>query len=512
MLAARLMNRHAGADFLSDGAFAGEDLCMAVIGSTTSSTMSAQIQALAAQLMAKQRQPLQVLQQRESTLNQRFSVLGSLASKLSALKTAVDDLTDPGSLSPFSAMGVQITDTTILSASATSSATAGTHSITVNTLAKASSFASNVYTNTNTALSGAGTGTFGFTLTIDGNPYTASVTINPGDTDQTVLQNVASAIRSVVGTKATATAITQATGQSRISLTSTGTGTSNNITFTDTDGLLARLGVTNAGAADSTNGGYIYKDLGGHELDASITFNGLTVYRESNTVTDLVSGLTLSLKTSKVGTPVSVTVQADAESITGKVKDFIAKYNDVLSYLSTNTKVDTKGGASGVLAFDGVFGGLAGQIRRAASTIVSDIATGQNSLMALGIKPGADGQLAISDETAFKNLIVTDVSKVSDVFAKATTGVGAALSRALSGYVGAAGSISAAQSQLTSRINGIDAQITRTNNILARRQAQLEQQLARQQEMLQRLTAQQNQMNQIIARMMSGSSSSGVLA
>lgn len=481
---------------------------MAVIGSTTSSTMSAQIQALAAQLMAKQRQPLQVLQQRETTLNQRFSVLGTLASKLSALKSAVDSLKEPGSLSPFSAKGVQVTDSAILSASSSSSATAGTHSITVNALAKASTFASNVYTNTNTALSGAGTGTFGFTLTIDGNAYVASVTINPGDTDRTVLENVASAINTAVGTKATATAMTQATGQSRISLSSTATGTANNITFTDTDGLLARLGITNAGTADNTNGGYIYKDLGGHELDASVTFNGLTVYRESNTVTDLVTGLTLNLKTANVATPVSVTVQSDADSITTKVKDFITKYNDVLSHLSSNTKVDTKGGPSGVLAFDAVFGGLSGQIRRAAATIVSDITTGENSLMALGIKPGADGQLAISDETAFKNLIVTDVSKVSAVFATTTTGVSTVLSNAIAGYVGAAGSITAAQNQLTSRLNGIGAQITRTNAILARRQAQLERQLARQQEMLQRLTAQQNQMNQIIARMMGTTTSS----
>ncbi|MBI4611265.1 MAG: flagellar filament capping protein FliD [Candidatus Rokubacteria bacterium] len=445
----------------------------------------AQLAELARRLLARDRVPLQALQDRQSLLNKRSSVLGTLRGKLSLLKGALDQFLQPGTLSPFAAKSATSSDTALLGAAASTSASAGSHTVVVNQLAKRSTFASAVYTDSGTAISGAGTGTFNFTLTINGTAYTASVTVNAGDTDRTVLSNVATAITNAVSGKATAVVVATESGKSRLSLASTETGTANNIAFTDTDGLLGRLGLTNATAATDTDGGYIYKDLGNHELDAKVTLNGLTYYRESNTISDLIAGLTFTLKAADASKTVTVNVEPDADGILAKIKDFITKYNDVLDFLAANSAVDTKAGTRGVLSLDPVVSGFRSQLRSLAATVVGSAASGDpNSLPALGILAGADGKLSISNETTLKDTIKSDPTAVSTVFAATSDGVATKIEDFIDDYTGAGGRISATQTQLSTRIRGLDTQIARMKAALEKKQLALQQQLARDQSVL----------------------------
>lgn len=467
---------------------------MPEITSIGSLATPAQIAELASRLMARERIPLQALEAQQSQLNKRSSVLGTLRTKFSALKSVLDDLLSPGTLSPFAAKSATSSEATLVGVAASTSATFGSHTLVVNQLAKRSTFASNVYTDTGTAISGAGTGTFNFSLTINGTTYSASVTINAGDTDKTVLTNVQAAIANAVAGKASAVVVATESGKSRLSLASTDTGTANNITFTDTNGLLARIGLTNATAATDTVGGYIYKDLGNHELDAKVTLNGLTYFRESNTISDLVTGVTFTLKAADAAKTVTVNVDPDADGILAKIKDFIAKYNDALDHIAQNTNIDTKAGLHGALVLEPVWIGLGGQLRQVAASVVSSAASGKpNSLAALGITAGPDGKLSISNETTLKDTIKADPTAVSKVFAATADGVALKLEDFVDDYTSAGGRISSTQNLISLRLTSLGTQIARLKERIDRKQLQLQQQLARDQALMVSLTRQLTQ-------------------
>jgi len=462
----------------------------------------AEIAALASRLMARDRVPLQALEAQQTQLNKRSAVLGTLRTKLSALKSVLDELLSPGSLSPFAAKSATSSDTTLVGVAASTSATSGSHTLVVNQLAKRSTFASNVYTDAGTAISGAGAGTFNFSLTINGTTYSASVTVNAGDTDKTVLTNLQTAIANAVAGKASAVVVATESGKSRLSLASTDTGTANNISFTDTDGLLARVGLTNGTAATDTVGGYIYKDLGNHELDAKVTLNGLTYYRESNTISDLVTGVTFTLKAADAAKTVTVNVEPDADGILAKIKDFIAKYNDALDHIAQNSAIDTKGGQHGALFLEPVWFGLGGQLRQVAASVVASAASGKpNSLAALGILAGPDGKLSISNETTLKDTIKADPTAVSTVFAATADGVALKLEDFVDDFTSAGGRISETQNLISLRLTGLNSQIARLKERIDRKQLQLQQQLARNQALMVDLTRQLNQVQKFFARL-----------
>lgn len=457
-------------------------------------TVSAEIAELAAALMARQRIPLQALQDRRTQLNSRSAALTTLRTRLVTLRSELDSLAQAGTLSPLSGKAATSSDDKILTATAGASAANGAVSITVGQLARRATHASDVYTDTATSIADAGTGTYAFRLTIAGTDYDVSVTIDPGDTDKAVLDELAAAITTALGSKGTAVRVQTATGESRLSIGSAETGTANKIAFTDTDGLLARIGVVHGAptAATDTTGGYVYDDLGNHELDARLVVDGLTYYRDSNTVSDLVSGVTLSLKAASASA-VTVKIQPDADRAIAKLGSFIAKYNDVLDYLKQQTFVDAKAGTRGILSLDSAFRLLGTELKRQAATVVASQGAGQvNSLAALGIRADGEGKLSIADETKLRETFLADPAAVQSLF-NAADGVATTLEALVDKHTRSDGTIAQTRNSITARISGLNGQIARMEESLAKRQAQLELQLARSQAMLQNLARQGSQ-------------------
>jgi len=470
------------------------------VESVRQGTVSKEISDLAYALLARDRVPLNALKERRDILNQRSSTLSTLKTRLSALKSQLDSLKQSGTLSPFAAKAASSSDTSVLTASATSSAANATLSITVQQLAKRATHVSNLYTDTGTVISGAGTGTFRFDMTIAGTTYTATVTISTGDSDQVVLDNVATAINTALGSKGSGVRIQTETGKSRLSVSSAETGTASKITFTDTDGLLARLGIYHAtptAATDST-GGYVYEDLGNHELDARLLVDGLTYYRDTNTVTDLVSGVTLDLRATSASA-VTVKIQPDADKAVEKIKSFITAYNDVLDYLAQNTGVDVKGGTRGVLSLDATFATLPLELKRKAAAIVASQAAGKpNSLPAAYIRAGRDGKLSISDEAKLRELFAADPGAIQSLF-NAADGVATTLAAYVDTHTRGDGTINLTRNTISTRVVALDGQISRLEDSLAKKQARLEEQLARNQALLTALARQQSQIGSIFS-------------
>src|SRR6185295_10431251 len=96
------------------------------------------INDIVTKLMTAERAPLTRLDTKEAPLQAQLSAYGSLKSALSALRDAVGAL---GAPEKFNASTARIGDADILSATVTAAAAAGTHSLDVQTLARAQTLA-----------------------------------------------------------------------------------------------------------------------------------------------------------------------------------------------------------------------------------------------------------------------------------------------------------------------------------------------------------------------------------
>lgn len=166
---------------------------------------------------------------------------------------------------------------------------------------------------TDTIANGAGS----MTLNIDGTDFT----INYDAT--TTLDGLKTLINDVAGDKVDATVVQMSGTDFRLFISSANTGSTQNITITDNSAGLKDTRLTTGLTAVQTG------------IDANLTFNGQAITRTSNNITDLISGLDITLK--EVGTS-TVIVAQDRENFMKKVDSFVEKYNSVITELDKATK------------------------------------------------------------------------------------------------------------------------------------------------------------------------------
>jgi flagellar hook-associated protein 2 len=96
--------------------------------------------------------------------------------------------------------------------------------------------------------------------------------------------------------------------------------------------------------------------------DAAATVNGLPVTSPSNTLSNIVDGLTLNLSMLTTG-PVTVNVVTDTEALKKTVTDFAAAYTALVKLIATDTKYDPTTKKGGILQGDSAATGLQRQMR-----------------------------------------------------------------------------------------------------------------------------------------------------
>ncbi len=160
-----------------------------------------------------------------------------------------------------------------------------------------------------------------------------------------------------------------------------------------------------------------------HGQDAEITINGLTVFRETNTVDDVVGGLTLDLlKATETGETVTITVSDDKDFAEQNIRGFIDAYNaflDVIKPIFGTTEVEDEDGdtefVQGSLSNDGLAKSILTQIRTLIASSVTGLADSNlTSLTNIGIRTEIDGKLTINEddfEEAFEDYF-EDVQKL----------------------------------------------------------------------------------------------------
>ncbi len=140
--------------------------------------------------------------------------------------------------------------------------------------------------------------------------------------------------------------------------------------------------------------------------DALIAINGLQVSRSSNTVDDIVNGLTLDIYKADPGQTMTVTVEDDKEFAAQNIRDFVTAYNTFLEALDplfgTREVEDEDGNtetAVGSLSTDSLGKSILSRIRTTiASAIPGLVDSDYTSLTNIGIRTELDGSLSINDD------------------------------------------------------------------------------------------------------------------
>jgi len=416
---------------------------------TISGSSSIDVNAIVGQLMILERRPLDALNRRESQIQSKLTALGRVQGAVTALQDAVAALRQPQA---FAVPRAAVSGDAATAVAGTGAVT-GRFTVAVSQLARAQSMAS-------AAVAAADTDIGSGALTIfaaDGT--TVLATVNVGDTGAGTLAEVRDEINAAgIAVKAS---LVNDGGQVRLVLNSRETGADNGFQVSADPGLSALALTTTQNAQD-----------------AEYTFNGLALTSASNTIADIVTGLTITLtRQPPAGSPPGTTVEAeiavdlDTEAVRNGVEDLVKAYNSLNSLIGELTKYDPNTRTAAVLNGESVLRRLQGQIRSLVTGSRTAASGEFTRLSEVGIEYQRDGSLKLNS-TKFDAALTADPEKLARLFTADATlaeeqGFAVRLRSQLAGLVEPEGILDARQEGLRASIRTLDQQQERLEARLA---------------------------------------------
>ncbi|MDO9232903.1 MAG: flagellar filament capping protein FliD [Methylotenera sp.] len=382
------------------------------------------VNGIVTSLMNVEKKPLNAVAKQKTDYQSQISAYGSLKSALSAFQTSVGAL---AGAAQFNAQTVSSSNTSVFSATSNGNATIGDYAVTVSQLAKSQKLALGGFANTSDVV---GTGT----LTISFGTFTPEVispaspsTFSPNATKTDVLITIDSTNNTLAGVRdainaanssVSATIVNDGAGN-RLVITSKETGEVNSLKIAvadDDTNHLDAVGLSQL-AYDPTATAGAGKNLTQVQAakDAILEVDGIAVVKPSNTITDMIEGVTLNLLTTSAGNAVSLGVASNQEAIKTSVTAFVDAFNKLDTTLRNLTKLDEAGKASGALLGDATARNVINQIR---AVMTNTIANGSslNSLSQIGVSFQRTGQLAL-DATKLTSAITNNFGDIASLFA-----------------------------------------------------------------------------------------------
>jgi flagellar hook-associated protein 2 len=333
-----------------------------------------------------------------SNLQGQDSALSNLGTLLSNLSNDVSQFTDfQGVLA--TKTGSSSDNSVLELTGADPSATAGTHTIVVHSLAQTSSGYIDSVANASDTLSGS--------ITIQVGSGTAQ-TINVGSGSKT-LAGLSAAINAA-GIGVTANVITDANG-SRLSLVSGTSGAGGDLTVT-------------SALTDATTSSALGYNLAQAGANASLTVDGVSISSASNTVADVIPGVTFQLLSNAPSEQVQVVIANDTSSVESVVSAFVSDYNSVISAINTQEGTDSSGNAEPLygsptlsLLQEQILGALASQnpsgyidpVKNSSDTISGSISiqVGSGSVQTINVPSGDQTLSGLENAINSANIGVT---------------------------------------------------------------------------------------------------------
>ena len=334
--------------------------------------------SIVSQLMAVERRPQDLLNNRLSSLKSAQTAWGQISDKLNSLKTAAEAIAPTGSLHKM--VAVTSDDPTVVGVTATGAiGNATSASIEVTQLASAHSIVM--------------ADTFASSTASDGG-RTLDVVIN-GDThsfssDDGTIGGLAREINAA-GVGVSARVLQTSSGNYQLALTSTTTGAASAFTVTPS-------GWTGASS------------IARQAADAQLKVDGVSVSRSSNTISDVIDGVQLTLK-AKTTSPIMISAQRDDDTIVTKVKNLVDAANAALTTVGTATASSVTASSRGVLSTDAAAKSVAARIRNFVAQGVTNADGSTTSASLLGVSLSRDGKIEF-DEAALRSSLTDNADQV----------------------------------------------------------------------------------------------------
>jgi flagellar hook-associated protein 2 len=420
-------------------------------------------------------------------LEETNSAFDQLETKLNTIRTSLQEFTTlaGGGVSKQASSSRE----SVLNATASNAATNGSYSVTVSQLAK--NF----------------TGSFDTTFASITAPVLSS--INPADpaVDRTVSFAIGTGSDlTTVNVEVTngsysisdfVTAFNNATTKATASLVNVGTTASPSykiVVTSNNEGLSkGQVNITVGASVTSLAASTVSQ-----ATNAQLSITGIgTITRPTNTVNDVISGLTLSL--SSIGDS-TVKVSEDAATTTTKIQAFVDAYNEVVRYIAENNQITRDETSTDI---QNVFGPLASTrtddnaLTALRSAIASTAASGGSAVRIfsdLGITTERDGTLKF-DTTKLQTAVASEPSSVSSVlqqFADTVAATGGTIdiyTRFNGLFDISTNSNKTLITNLNQQISEAEKQIARTEDEMRARFARLESQMSRLQQQQSSLTS-----------------------
>lgn len=334
-------------------------------------------------LMDVEKGPLNSINKSISKDNAQISAYGSISSQISSFQSSIAGLITPSTIKATTANS---SSTGVLSVSNDGTALAGEYKITNVTLASPQVITSNIdtsaYTSINSSIGSTGS------ITILGNTITPTTFTVAGIVEAINNANI-----------------------SGVSATMTNLGTS-----AAPDYQIRITNTSNTPATVDLSVGNDFSGLAFASTDAvagSLTINGTTVSRSSNTISDLIPGLTINL----VGTGNStITVAQDNSALSSKISAFVTAFNALDKSLKDISSYDATAKKGAALYGDSAINSLRREIRSIITgTLGVNATTSYNRLSQVGVSFKTDGTLSL-DSTALNTAISANFNKVAKLF------------------------------------------------------------------------------------------------
>ncbi|MEK7748091.1 MAG: flagellar filament capping protein FliD [Nitrospirota bacterium] len=432
------------------------------------------VESIVKQLAAVERQPIDAIKRRQAVVTAKITAFSTLRTALSGLKTAVSPLQ---SFRSFQSKSATSTDSGTVAVTVNDSSAATIGSSTINqviTLASAQKLHSGVFT-ASTAL--VGTGTLKIKI---GSRLETAIKIEVAQSNLTGIRDKINA----AGAGVIASVIKSKDQVYKLVLQSSQAGTENTIEVNvvdddgnhqDTSGLSQLRYTPKLAPPDDI------KNLTEVQVanDAVFILDGETLTRSTNTISDAISGLTLTLlKKTDIDADIEINRSANTSLVKSQIEAFVAAYNEAILGLKASQKFDVNSERRGPLLGNITAQSVYNTLRLLPHKNVPDLEGAFKNFSDVGItlrRSGvfeSDGTLTI-DASVLEVALQEDSVAVGRVFAKIdratdptgkipTSGIADQIEKAILGMIdGRSGRIPSAERGLFDTNSRIEGEILR---------------------------------------------------
>ena len=338
-----------------------------------------------------------------------ISALATLSSELGNLKTSISGF---AGTSKYTATSTSTGNT--ISVSDTSSATPFTSDVQVTALATSQTLEFSGYTSpTQELATGSISVDFG-TWSADAKTFTRDTSVSAVSAtisnDNKTLAGIAASLNALSGVAAS---IVKKAENSYALLVRSETGADNalrmTVTPTDAGSTLTALDTT----SDNENHQTVAAS------NASLTVDGISIARESNTIADLFEGYTLDLTTTTSST-FRVSGALDTTTAYNQMQSFIDSLNSSRTKLNELTKTGSATTEAGPLNNDPVAAAVVKKLRSLTNGALTGFGTSSLYLSNLGVRTNLDGTLTLT-KTSFESALAADATTFDAIFNSTTT-------------------------------------------------------------------------------------------